>query len=209
MSSDARDKQTLIDWGVAAQPLPGQAVSGDLHLVQPFEHGVLLAVVDGVGHGNEATAAAQAAIAILEKHAPESVITLVERCHEALTKTRGAVMTLASLHTWEKTITWLGVGNVEGRLLRGDSNASHPAESVLLRSGLVGFQLPALHASVLPVAPGDLLIFATDGIHVGFADEVNLGDKPQPIADHILSRHFKGNDDALVLVARYLGVRHE
>ena len=209
MSSDACDKQTLIDWGVAAQPLPGQAVSGDLHLVQPFEQGVLLAVVDGVGHGDEATAAAQAAIAILEKHARESVISLVEGCHEALTRTRGVVMTLASLHTWERTITWLGVGNVEGRLLRADPNASHPSESVLLRSGLVGYQLPALHASVLPVAPGDLLIFATDGIHAGFAGEVNLREKPQPIADRILSKHFKGNDDALVLVARYLGVRHE
>jgi serine/threonine protein phosphatase PrpC len=209
MSSDARDKQTLIDWGMAAQPLPGQAVSGDMHLVQPFEQGVLLAVVDGVGHGDEATAAAQAAVAILEKHAHEPVISLVERCHEALTRTRGVVMTLASLHLWEKTITWLGVGNVEGRLLRADPNASHPSESVLLRSGLVGYQLPALHAGVLPVAPGDLLLLATDGIHADFADEVNLGDKPQHIADRILNKHFKGNDDALALVARYLGVRHE
>ena len=32
---------------------------------------------------------------------------------------------------------------------------------------------------------------------------------PKQIAEKILSRHFKGNDDALVLVARYLGKRHE
>jgi serine phosphatase RsbU (regulator of sigma subunit) len=35
---------------------------------------------------------------------------------------------------------------------------------VLLRSGVVGYQLPTLRASTLPIAPGDLLIFATDGI---------------------------------------------
>ena len=29
------------------------------------------------------------------------------------------------------------------------------------------------------------------------------------IADKILDRHFKGNDDALVLVARYPGMQHE
>jgi hypothetical protein len=30
-------------------------------------------------------------------------------------------------------------------------------------------------------------------------------DSPQQIADRILKRHFKGTDDALVLVARYVG----
>jgi len=32
---------------------------------------------------------------------------------------------------------------------------------------------------------------------------------PRQIADKILSRHFKGNDDVLALVARYPGMRHE
>jgi len=34
--------------------MPGQAVSGDMHLVRPFEDGVLVALVDGLGHGEEA-----------------------------------------------------------------------------------------------------------------------------------------------------------
>jgi hypothetical protein len=75
----------------------------------------------------------------------------------------------------------------------------------LLRGGLVGYQLPALAASVVPVAAGDLLILATDGIHPAFEDGINLNETPRQIADNILSRHLKGNDDALVLVARYLG----
>ena len=99
----------------------------------------------------------------------------------------------------------LGVGNVEGRLLRADANASHPRESVLLRGGIVGYQLPALQASVIPITPGDLLIMATDGIHPVFEDGINVNETPKQIADKILSRHFKGNDDALVLVIRYLG----
>ena len=48
-----------IEWAVATQPLPGPSVSGDLHLVEPFAHGALVAVVDGLGHGDEATAAAR------------------------------------------------------------------------------------------------------------------------------------------------------
>jgi len=35
----------LIEWGVATLALPGEAQSGDLHLVQPAGTGVLVAVV--------------------------------------------------------------------------------------------------------------------------------------------------------------------
>jgi hypothetical protein len=73
-----------------------------------------------------------------------------------------------------------------------------------LRGGVVGYQLPALRASVRPISPGDLLVFATDGIRAEFAQGLVLGDPPQQIADGILARHLKGNDDALVLVARVI-----
>jgi len=203
-----RPAQQLIDWHVATQPLAGEEVSGDLHLVQAFEGGVLIAVVDGVGHGESATAAAQAAVAILRARPQESVIWLMKRCHEALTQTRGVVMTLVSLNAIDHTIAWLGVGNVEGRLLRTEPDASHPSECTLLRGGLVGLHLPALHASVLPVAPGDLLVLATDGIRAGFDRSVDIRKTPESIADTVLQQHFKGTDDGLVLVARYRRADH-
>jgi negative regulator of sigma-B (phosphoserine phosphatase) len=202
-------ERAVMEWSVAARPISGQAVSGDLHLVRQFEQRILLAVVDGVGHGDEAAAAARRAVEILDQYAMEPPIALVNRCHEALLQTRGVVLTVARLNVALNTMTWLGVGNVEGRLLRADTGASHPCESVLLRGGLVGYQLPALQAGVIPVAAGDLLILATDGIQPVFEDGINVNETPAQIADKILDRHFKGNDDALVLVARYLGGRHE
>lgn len=196
---------SLVDWGIAGQPLPGQLVSGDVHVTRLFSRGALLALIDGVGHGDEATAAARVAADLLETHASESVISLVKRCHQALAKTRGAVMTLASLNAMDDTVTWIGVGNVEGRLMRAGAGSGQPAESVLLRNGLVGLQLPALQAAVLPLAPGDLLVFASDGIRTGFERGLSQDEPPRNLAAQILSRHFKGTDDALVLVARYLG----
>src|SRR5260221_7180858 len=203
------DEQKLLDWSVAARPMPGQSVSGDLHLVKRFDRRVLVVVIDGVGHGEEAAAAARAAAIILDNYPDEIIISLVKRCHEALVKTRGVVLTLAELDTMNSTMTWLGVGNVEGRLFRADPGANHPIERVLLRGGLVGCQLPALQASVIPVAAGDVLILATDGIHAAFEERINFKEAPRQIADSILSRHFKGNDDALVLVGRYHGMQHE
>ena len=209
MQAPVLTESPALDWSVATRPISGQSVSGDLHVVKLFENRILVAVIDGVGHGEDAATAARRAADVLDNYAVDSTIALVKRCHEALLKTRGVVLTVAKLNTTENTMTWLGVGNVEGRLLRADAGASHPRESVLLRGGLVGYQLPALQASVIPLAPGDLLILATDGIHPVFEDGINLNETTRQIADKIMSRHFKGNDDALVLVIRYRGARHE
>src|SRR6266850_3114582 len=197
----------LIEWGVATLALPGEAQSGDLHLVKPIGTGVLVAVVDGLGHGAEAAAAAQAAVAALERHATESPVRLIERCHRALQGTRGAVMSVAVFGRPDRSMTWLGVGNVEGLLLYSDgvARSGSPRTSLVTRGGIVGSELPRLHPVVLSIASGDTLIFATDGIREGFADGVSPEASPQQLADQILARHGKGTDDALVLVARYRG----
>jgi len=187
--------------------MPGQTVCGDLHLVKPFAYGALVAVVDGLGHGDEAIAVARIAINVLKEQADQSVITLVRRCHEALITTRGVVLTLASFNTLDATVSWLSVGNVAGLLLRADTKAMPPCESALLRGGVVGYQLPPLRASVIAIAPDDLLVLATDGIRNSFDLSDLLGGTPQKIADRVMSRHFKGNDDGLVLVVRFLGTR--
>ena len=110
-------------------------------------------------------------------------------------------MSMASFNDVEETLTWAGVGNVEGVLRRAGTNVSD--ETLLLRGGIVGIQLPPLFASIIPVMPGDTLIFVTDGITPGFAEKLNLRDSPQELADCILTQHGKGTDDALVLIARY------
>jgi negative regulator of sigma-B (phosphoserine phosphatase) len=93
------------------------------------------------------------------------------------------------------------VGAVEGVLLR----AGPGREYVLLQGGVVGLQLPPVRELVLPVAAGDTLVLATDGVRGGFAEGLTADGTPQQLADRVLARDFKGTDDALVLVARYTG----
>jgi len=194
----------LIEWAVAAHTLPGQAESGDQHWVKVSATQALVAVVDGVGHGNEAAQASLRAIATLRQFAGESPLALFERCHQRLRSTRGVVMSLAVFSAGDNAMTWLGVGNVEGVMLHPPSRVPPRQESLLLRPGVLGIRLPRLSASVLQVSAGDLLIFATDGLREGFEAHTNLRDSPQQIADRILDQYGRGTDDALVLVARYL-----
>jgi hypothetical protein len=133
------------------------------------------------------------------------VTALVESCHQELRRTNGAVVSLASIDPGSRTLVWLGVGNVEAMLLRRDPLARPPRESLLLRGGVVGYQLPPLRPTALPLFPGDLLVFVTDGIGSNFTSEIVCADPVRNVADRILARCGKTTDDALVLVARFLG----
>lgn len=196
----------LIEWGVSSRALPGQAASGDRHVVEAFPGGALIGAIDGLGHGDAAASAARTAGDVLGRHCAESVIALARRCHDALVSTRGVVMSLASFNGADQTMTWLGVGNVEGVLLRANARAVPMREQLLLRGGVVGYQLPQLSAWVLPLCRGDTLIFATDGIRTEFTSVVDSGGSAAGLADRILAGYAKETDDALVVVARYAGI---
>jgi negative regulator of sigma-B (phosphoserine phosphatase) len=196
----------LVEYGMAKSILPGQGESGDRHLVCCGGHGILIAAIDGIGHGEEAANAAEAAMAILKASPEEPVISLVERCHEGLRSTRGAVLSLASIDPKHGLMTWLGVGNVQGVLMRAGAQKGSVEEVLLLRGGVVGAQLPALQAAVLPIRRGDTLVFVTDGIRGEFVEGLSALESPQRAADKILKQHGRGNDDALVLVVRLTGI---
>jgi negative regulator of sigma-B (phosphoserine phosphatase) len=219
---ESNSSQALA-WGVASLALAGEKESGDQFLVKPYERGILVAVVDGVGHGEKAAGVAKTATSVLAEYAHESTVSLLERCHRALRGTRGVVMSLASFDPSSSSLTWLGVGNVEGILLRARAFKARPVpggatilstegmtrearETILLKGGIVGYQLPSLRPLTVPVEAGDLLILATDGVRSAFSRALPLADSPQAMADYILAQHQRGTDDALVLVARYQGL---
>ena len=191
-----------LDVGVALRALPGQRTSGDCEVVRVFDGGVLLAALDGLGHGAEAAHAARRGCAALERYAGESPVSLMHRCQTELQGTRGAAISLASLSGRDATLSWLSVGNVEGVLWRREEDGVKRADLVT-RGGVVGNRLPSLRADVLTVGSGDTLVLATDGIRREFAEHVELESSPQQLANQILSRYARENDDALVLVARF------
>jgi len=202
---EAGVSSTFVEWAVCARTFPGETESGDLHLVAPLPTGVLIAVVDGLGHGPEAAFAARTATASLRERPQDEIADLMRRCHASLQRTRGVVMSVASIDAETNQMTWLGVGNVDASLFRADPNAKLARESLPHRGGVVGFQIPSLRITTLSIARGDTLVFATDGISNNFHAGSPLGWHPQDAADFMVRRYGKDTDDALVLVARYLG----
>jgi negative regulator of sigma-B (phosphoserine phosphatase) len=166
---------------------------------------MIFAVIDGLGHGRAAAAAAKVAVAMLQQYAGDPLIELLHRCHESLRGTRGVAMSLAEFNTDEAMLRWIGVGNVEGALLHRDPGLTY--DKLLLRNGVVGSHLPTLRAEELPIRPGDILTMVTDGVTTEHPMRVAMDGQIESVADGILASACKGTDDALVLVARYRGTQ--
>lgn len=193
----------VVDWAALGRPIPGELESGDLHVAVEYPGGALLGVIDGLGHGPEAAQSSRIAAAVLSATPDRPVRALIEACHEALRGARGAVISLAAVDAEQDRLTWIGVGNVEAVLNRtGDRTPRR--ERILLRGGVVGYQLPPLREVELPLFPGDVLVMATDGLRHEFA-EVEPDTTPMALAHRLISGFAKMSDDAHVLVARYRG----
>lgn len=190
----------MPDWGVAMSSYPGEQRSGDSYLVRESRDAVVFAVVDALGHGDEAADVGRTAVAALAGLVDRPLSEAVEGCHQGLRGSRGAALTVASLRAG--VLTWLAVGNVEGVLANPDGRRHY----VVQRGGVVGSRLPALHVATEDVEAGDVLLLATDGVEPRFAGAVEATALPvsaQAIAGEVHRRFATGGDDALVLAARF------
>jgi negative regulator of sigma-B (phosphoserine phosphatase) len=195
----------VLERGVAALAHKGEKRSGDVAVFAPSQHGGLVAVIDGLGHGDGAADAAEAAAKVLETWVDEPPQRLLERCHEELQRTRGAVMTLAWFDLGERTMQWTGVGNVEARFVRAGAGTNARHDSPVVLGGVVGFNLPQVRMQTIALEPGDAVVLATDGVAADYSASLESGVGAQQLAERVLERHGKGTDDALAVVVRYLG----
>ena len=194
-----------VEWAAASRPATAGSEIGDAYMVRSVEHGVLIAVVDGLGHGPEATLAAQRAIHTLERSTQTLPSALASECHRALQATRGAVMGIAYVDVQMDALTWIGVGDVRAVLQRAEPAGPSRSEALFTHNGVIGRTLPPLRPVMRSLLVGDTVIVATDGIRGGFLPEPRGNGTPERVANDLLQRYAVPTDDALVLVARYRG----
>lgn len=189
-----------VVWAAAYEALAGEDSLGDAFVVRPGADRVLIAVIDGLGHGRDANHASRAVATALAESGEGALVDIVRHCHARAQRTRGVVMSIAAISG--ESMEWLGVGNVETALIRADRDAQRPIESMMVSGGVIGYQLPTLRPRTLPVGSGDLLVMATDGLRADFASRVIRHDAPHLVASRVMRTLRQGSDDALVLAAR-------
>jgi anti-sigma regulatory factor (Ser/Thr protein kinase) len=188
--------------GIYGVPYPGEDVSGDQALFVRDVDSLLLCVLDGLGHGEPARAAADEAAATLRAEAHASLSSMVESCHTRLHKTRGAVATLVRLLKPEELVEAAGVGNVMLHMVGPNRSERFQGASWVLGSPGPRRKPSLAHLSL---AERDAIVLFSDGLSGRFnlSQELDLlREHPVVIAQQVLQRFSRGNDDALVLVAR-------
>lgn len=197
-----------IEWATVGRPLPGELVSGDQPIALDIgADAALFGVMDGLGHGREAAAAALRAIDALQRARTERIEVLVQLCHRVLGGTRGVAMTLARVDFATRTLTWTGVGNVGANLVVKDVTGTHIRSTARLTAGIVGYRIPEiLPAQVVSIRAGDLIVIASDGISEDHLEHIDFATSAAVIAEEIVTKHAKETDDAMVLAARHRGV---
>jgi anti-sigma regulatory factor (Ser/Thr protein kinase) len=188
-------------FGGVNMPLGGDGESGDAWAVAPGRRTAAL-VVDGLGHGPGAAAAARAAIATFDGAAVTDLDRLVRHTHEAMRATRGGVLGACLIDPGRGELTYAAVGNITGRVLTGGRSVH-----LLDRPGTLGTQLhlPAVRLQHGPWEPGSTLVLVSDGIRSAWSleDHPRLLDQHPAITAAVLHREYgRATDDATVLVVR-------
>jgi negative regulator of sigma-B (phosphoserine phosphatase) len=191
----------VIEWAVASRPLAGETESGDSYAVVPFAGGMLLAVTDGLGHGPDAAEASRCAIAAFTASAGPDLASMMQACHQALHRTRGAAAALVAISDDTSELSWLGVGDTAATLVRAQFS-TRPSETLLLRPGIIGHTLPRLVVETVQLYDRDSIVMCTDGIRSSYVEALGDLTSPKETANRLLSDYARPYDDALVLVAR-------
>ncbi len=147
-----------ISVGHASRPKPGEMECGDRVVVVEGENEVLVAVVDGLGHGPEAALAAKTAAAFVMANAALPLPELFSGCHRALASTRGAAMAALRVDAERATLTHCAVGNVELVAL------SRERIREISEPGILGGRFRRARESSYPLSPGDLFVLFSDGV---------------------------------------------
>lgn len=193
-----------IKYTVIVEPLAGELACGDHYLVKELHDATLIAVIDGLGHGDQAELAAKTAIATINANAHEPLNVLLRHCNESLLDTRGSAITLVRI-SQKQVITYQAIGNVSGVYWHLNEREKFQAHSFLLQNGIVGNRLPSLlPIKGISLASGDKLILATDGIKKEFENIPPNWSSIDQVAHDIFTTYRDKKDDGLVLVAQLL-----
>jgi anti-sigma regulatory factor (Ser/Thr protein kinase) len=179
-------------------PLSGYEISGDYNVVLRVGPCVYLLLSDGLGHGDEAAHASHLAAEVFRLNVTADLQDIMSQIHQALAKTRGAAIALASFNTITCKLKYVAVGNIDSRFCFDGTS-----RGCATLNGTAGVQLPRLAEFEYDVPPGAAFVMHTDGL----SSRWNLNNypglslqTPGVIAGLLFRDYARKRDDATILV---------
>lgn len=185
--------------GAICLPLESEIVCGDNWALKKLTTGCLLLVADGLGHGYEASLAANEAVRFFKNQTKTSVTEILESVHNALRSTRGAAVAIAEIE-FGNVVRYAGIGNIAGAII-SDKGQRH----MVSHNGIVGHEARKIQEFTYPFDKEALIILHSDGLQTRW----NLNSYPGLAMRHpgliagTLYRDFaRGTDDVTVVAIK-------
>lgn len=180
------------------RPCFGELVSGDLCLHFASDKLNYYALIDVLGHGQEAFDLAKRCQHWLEHHVQSNLSEVLIGLHQEIRGSRGIAITLASLQ--DNHLNVAGVGNTNLYLV------NHQVQLFPAQPGIVGSNMPRLITAHAMLAEQDVLILTSDGISERIDSQYFLARKHFPLqrlVASLLDDFGKIYDDASCMAVRY------
>jgi hypothetical protein len=189
--------------GAVCVPKPGETVSGDAWGMEARDDGLVLLVADGLGHGPDAGRASSMAVSVLQDHANDPAVRLLDRVHGKLRTTRGAAVAVMRHDKAAGEISFAGVGNIGACIVNGPLR-----QPMVSHNGIVGHNMHKSQEFRYPWPRGGQLVAHSDGLETGW-DPGRVADlaahHPSIVAAALFREHSRRRDDTVVVVARLRG----
>ena len=189
-----------FQFSVYCVPYQGEPQAGDGHFVCRLDNGLLVVIIDVLGHGVKAAELARKMEVKLQKIANEDVESLVCTMHKYLLGSLGAAMTAVYFDGETQQAKGVGIGNTLVRQL-GENYRSFSAQA-----GIVGELLPTLRPFSFGFQADETYLFTTDGVKENIdPDEMAFANSKalDYLSSYFVANYSKPYDDSTAIVVRY------
>ena len=186
--------------GITLRPMLSEVWCGDLAAAWTIDGRVVLCMIDGLGHGEQAAVAALAALTYFSEHWSWDGIALLRGCDRAISHSRGAALAVAAIDPEARSLTFAGVGNI--RLV---ATGKQCTRNLLAIPGIVGAGRLQVRPEILPLDGMTCVIMVSDGIESSLnlsGCPCSLFDDMEALASAIVNGWGRGHDDAGVIAWR-------
>ena len=181
------------------RPFIGETVAGDAAIVREVEDGLVVAMVDVLGHGVEAHDVAVRIVDFLQRSTVSDPAALMTGLHQHLRGSRGAAAGICHINRNEGVLRYVGHGNTRARRFLQQSSR------LVSKDGLIGTAIRGHNVQTMAVEPGDVLLFYSDGVTDRFdLDDYRhaISDTARSLARNVVEMFGKDYDDAACIAIR-------
>ena len=137
----------------------GEQYCGDRFLFIPSQSSTLYVMIDGVGHGQDASIAADKACKSILFAPDKPLCDIAASCEKSLASTRGVAISIVRQQSKKKLIEYISVGNIEAYIVFDDR-----VIRLNKKPGILGARKRQFKADYQTVSKHASLLMFTDGV---------------------------------------------